>query len=131
MVGILEPRLEPYPPLRAFACAASPPCPQQWGANLTIPARLCAQEASSRYMLTIPNGRVHPRLMKVRPAARSVRLGLHPARAAHQCLPAAGPRATFCTVGDAHFVRTLPEVSTRARVYAVIFVLALARSLGL
>ena len=42
-----------------------------------------------------------PRLMKVRPVARSVRLGLHPARTAHQCLPAAGPRATSCTVGDA------------------------------
>ena len=31
----------------------------------------------------------------------------------------------------AHFVRTLPEVSARARVYAVIVVLALARSLVL
>ena len=41
-------------------CAASgpliPPCPHVRGANLTIPARLCAQEVSSSSILSIPNG---------------------------------------------------------------------------
>ena len=70
------------------------------GANLTIPPCLAAQEASSTFLLTIPNGRRHPRQLQVRPAARSVCLGLRSACAAQHCLRAAGPRAIPSTVAD-------------------------------
>ena len=53
----------------------TPPSPHERGANLTIPPCLAAQEASSTFILTIPNGRRHPRQLQVRPAARSVALG--------------------------------------------------------
>ena len=61
--------------LPTFACAASPPCPQQWGANLTIPACPCAQEASSPSLLSIPFGRPRRWLLLVRPAACCAWLG--------------------------------------------------------
>ena len=78
----------------------TPPSPHERGANLTIPPCLAAQEASSTFILTIPNGRRHPRQLQVRPAARSVCLGLRSACAAQHCLRAAGPRAIPSTVAD-------------------------------
>ena len=52
------------------------------------------------FLLTISNGRRHPRQLQVRPAARSVCLGLRSACAAQHCLRAAGPRAIPSTVAD-------------------------------
>ena len=74
---------QPY----AVACAASPPCPHQWGANLTIPACPCAQEACSTSLLTIPNGRLCRWLLQVRPAARCARLGPRKPASSHHCAP--------------------------------------------
>ena len=59
-----------------------------------IPARLCAQEASSIAVLSIPTGQLRLWALQVRPAAQSVPLGLRPARIVSPLRPAAGPRAT-------------------------------------
>ena len=48
-------------------------------------------------MLSIPNGQLRLWALQVRSAGRSGWLGLRVARAAHRCLPAAGPRATPST----------------------------------
>ena len=85
--------------LPTFACAASPPCPQQWGANLTIPACPCAQEASSPSLLSIPFGRPRRWLLLVRPAARCARLGRR-FRVVSPLRSAAGPRAISLTAAD-------------------------------
>ena len=98
--------LEPFSKLPlpgSFVCvAASLRCACAWGANLTITARLCAQEASSTSMLSIPNGRICQRQLQVRPAAR-FRLQATAAGAARshsQSSPVAGSRATSSTRGD-------------------------------
>ena len=75
-------------------------CPHVRGANLTIPAWVRAQEASSISVLTIPNGRRRLFMLQAPPAARCVWLCLRVARSAHQCLHAAGPRATPSTPSD-------------------------------
>ena len=54
-----EPRVEPFPHCVLCLAPSSLPCPQQRGANLTIPARVCAQEAASASIMSIPNGRIH------------------------------------------------------------------------
>ena len=59
-----------------------------------LPASLCAQEASSICVLSITTGQLRLWALQVRPAARSVPLGLRPARIVSPLRPAAGPRAT-------------------------------------
>ena len=83
-----------------FVVPLIPPCPHVRGANLTIPARLCAQEASLSSTLSIPNGRRRLWQVQVRPAPRSVWCGRLPSHAAHNCLRAAGPRATLSRAAD-------------------------------
>ena len=64
---------------------------------LRRPSRLlpvCAQEASSICVLSITTGQLRLWALQVRPAARSVPLGLRPARIVSPLRPAAGPRAT-------------------------------------
>ena len=58
---------------------------------------MCAQEASSTCVLSIPNARLRLSELQVRPATRCAWQCLCVARDAHRCLPAAGPRATACT----------------------------------
>ena len=59
-----------------------------------LPASMCAQEASSICVLSITTGQLRLWALQVRPAARSVPLGLRPARIVSPLRPAAGPRAT-------------------------------------
>ena len=59
MRSSFEPRVEPFPHCVLCLAPSSLPCPQQRGANLTIPARVCAQEAASASIMSIPNGRIH------------------------------------------------------------------------
>ena len=60
----------------------------------------CAQEASSSSTLSIPNGRRRLWQVQVRPAPRSVWCGRLPSHATHNCLRAAGPRATLSRAAD-------------------------------
>ena len=69
-----------------------PPCPHVLCA--------CAQEASSSSTLSIPNGQRRLWQVQVRPASRSVWCGRLPSHATHNCLRAAGPRATLSRAAD-------------------------------
>ena len=72
----IEPRFEHSPQPQAELAPPTPPCPHKRGANLTIPPRLCAQEASSRPILSIPNGRRRRWQLRVCPAPRCAWLGI-------------------------------------------------------
>ena len=88
----LSPSMSPNLP--ADVARRPSPCRCTRGTTLRRSAPVCAQEASSLCLLSTPNGRRRPR--KLQGARRSpIRsAGPTPSLAAHQCLRAAGRRAT-------------------------------------
>ena len=97
---IFEPHLEPSPQLRPCPCATHPRCPlYPWHESHEWRDRVCA--GSELIMSPVHPERPASWLAAAGAPRRPMRLvGPPPSLAAHDCLRAAGPRATPGTASD-------------------------------